>query len=291
MANICLYKIIVKGTKNACYALVNMMPLYSGEKEYVEENGTDDEYQLLFTGDCKWSVNAYTSWNNTLTAPYSPDEIANIQDGFGWNIPLKQKSMLLNCEIFCNSKDIDDCCRATYEHYNKGEEVHDECPKELHIKRGREYGCIYDFNANDPTTSDDSPTCKVRFSDNRAYWYLGKYEVGDLVYVDGAKTGQLGIVKDVSTHVAYPAFYSVQSHIGHIELFVENDIAVIWDSKKPKDRKVYLVNVGADEKITKKKFLALAENKWISVAQNGVAWDDFVQSLINCTCQLNVTTL
>ena len=35
MANICLYKIKVKGSKKSCYKLVDMMPLYSGEKEYI----------------------------------------------------------------------------------------------------------------------------------------------------------------------------------------------------------------------------------------------------------------
>ena len=56
MANICLYKIKVKGTKTACYALVNMMPLYSWEKEYLSEEGTDEDYTLVFSGACKWSV-------------------------------------------------------------------------------------------------------------------------------------------------------------------------------------------------------------------------------------------
>lgn len=288
MANICLYKIIVKGTRDACYALVNMMPLYSGEKECIEESGTDQEYSLFFTGDCKWNVDAYTSWDETKTGPYTPEEIANIQDGFGWNFPLKQKSLLLDCEIFCNSKDIDGGGWADYVHYNKGEEILDECPKELHIKRGREYGEVYVIGADGMQTSMDDPTCKVRFNDNRAYWYLGKYEVGDLVYVDGAKTGCLGIIKETSTYAVHAAIYSVTSHVGHVEGFIEEDILALWDSKKAKERKPYLVDLGLDEKVTKKKFVAMAENKWISVNQNGVEWEEFLKAVTDSTCKLDV---
>ena len=43
MANICLYKIKVRGTRDACYALINMMPLYSWEKEILSEEGTDED--------------------------------------------------------------------------------------------------------------------------------------------------------------------------------------------------------------------------------------------------------
>ena len=66
MANICLYKIKVKGSKKACYKLVDMMPLYSGEKEYISEEGTDEDFTLVFTGDCKWSVDCYTKFEKDL---------------------------------------------------------------------------------------------------------------------------------------------------------------------------------------------------------------------------------
>lgn len=280
MANICLYKIRVKGTKAACYALVNMMPLYSWEKEYVDEEGTEDEYSLLFTGACKWGVDCYTSVDKSLTVPYTPEQIAKIEDGDGWGIPLQQKSMLLNCEIFCNSKDIDDPCWAIYEHYDKGEVILDDCPQELHIKRGRDYDWGYEAPTNGSCTSttptSNAPTCKVRFLDNRSYWYYGDVKVGDLVYVEGAMTDVLGIVKEVSTQGNNPAFYHVVKTLTNIPLFKTEDIEPIYASMKPKDRRPYLVNMGLDEKATKKKFCAMAENKWLDLAQTGTTWEQFI---------------
>lgn len=138
MANICVYKIKVKGNQTACYRLINMMPLYCGEKEILFEEGTEDDFTLVFKGDCKWYVDAYTS-PLADPQPLSAEEIEAIDDGDHWGVTLRDKSVLLNCEIFCNSKDIDDSCWAIFDHYNKGEIVNDACPKELHIKRGRDF--------------------------------------------------------------------------------------------------------------------------------------------------------
>lgn len=292
MANICLYKIRVKGTKAACYALVNMMPLYSWEKEYVDEEGTDDEYSLLFTGACKWGVDCYTSWDKELTTPYTAERIAKIQDGDDWGIPLQQKSMLLNCEIFCNSKDIDDPSWSVYEHYDKGVVINDECPKELHIKRGRDYDWGYEAptagNCIGSVPAIDAPTCKVRFMDNRSYWYFGDVKVGDVVFVEGAKAGCKGIVKEVSTQENNAGFYHVTSTVANVPLFVEDDILAIWDSMKAKDRKPYLVKIGLEEKTVKKKFCSMAENKWIEMAIAGAVWPSFVAELANGNIQLDV---
>ena len=132
MANICLYKIKVKGRQQACYALVNMMPLYSSEKDYLLEEGTEDDFTLVFTGDCKWAVDCYTSPMKD-PKPFTQEELDAVNDGDHWDKTLKDKSILLDCEIFCNSKDIDDSCWSVYEHYNRGKKINDECPKELHI--------------------------------------------------------------------------------------------------------------------------------------------------------------
>ena len=50
MANICLYKVMVKGPKLNCYKLVDMMPLGDWEKDYLFEEGTDDNFTLIFIG-------------------------------------------------------------------------------------------------------------------------------------------------------------------------------------------------------------------------------------------------
>ncbi len=289
MANICLYKVKVKGTKKACYKLVHMMPLYSSEKEYISEEGSDDDFTLVFSGDCKWSVHYRTTPQKDLV-PFTEEEIDKIQDGDGWEYTLQDKSLLLNCEIFCNSKDIDDVSYACYDHYNRGVEIFDECPKELHIKRGRDYdadGMVFtdqgflsvNILANNAINAADvKPTCKVKF-ESGTYWYLGDFEVGDLVYTEGAKKGCLGKVVEKSTSDKVTAIYNVVNCVGHIGEFISEDIEAIWNSYKAKARKEYLKALGLDESLTKKKFISLMENKWTSFAQKENDWNQFLDSL------------
>lgn len=278
MANICLYKIKVKGTKDACYALVNMMPLYSWGKEYISEEGTDDDYTLVFSGACKWGVHSYTSYKDGLV-PYTLEEIKNVQDGDGWDIPIKQKSFLLGCEIFCNSKDIDDSCWAEYIHYKNGEEIFDECPKELHIKRGRDYDQEYEVINGQVTIKEEKyvSSCKVKF-ESGTYWYQGDYQIGDIVKVEGAKQGQIGRVTEIGTVVENNGLYKVVEHLGHVSDFETEYFENIWDSYNPKDRKGYLKNHGIDESVTKKKFLSILENRWVLFAlENENDWDSFLK--------------
>lgn len=139
MANICLYKIKVKGSKLACESLMYMMPLYSWEYDVLSSEGTEDDYTMVFTGACKWSVDSYTQPLKD-PKPWTREELEAIEEHYEhWYHTLRDKSVLLDCEIFCNSKDIDSGCWAQFEHYNRGKEIKDECPKELHIKRGRDY--------------------------------------------------------------------------------------------------------------------------------------------------------
>ena len=277
MANICLYKIKVKGTKDACYALINMMPLYSWEKDILSEEGEDDDYTLIFTGACKWSTSSYTHHTDGLV-PYTPEQVANVQDGDGWDICMLDKSLLLSCEIFCNSKDIDDSCYAVYEHYNKGKQVYDDCSKELHIKRGRDY----DFGYEGPGASNfvEKPVCRVRFADNRSYWYLGDAAIGDIVYVDGAKVNCMGQVKEVSTNTHHAAIYSVVNNVCNVAIANPEDIEKIWTSYlKVKDRKAFLVRIGFAENTTKKQFITAVENLWLDFARSENNWDKFIQMM------------
>lgn len=279
MANICLYKIKVKGTKAACYALVNMIPLYSWEKEYISEDGTDDEFTLVFSGACKWSIDAYTV-RQVGIVPYTSKEIFNIEDGDGWDIPLIDKSLLLCCEIFCNSKDIDSSSYAKYEHYNNGVEICDECPKELHIKRGRDYD--FDFVGPGTVTEKEKTVnmCKVKF-DSGTYWYVGKYNVNDIVKVEGTKSGQLGRVIDVGMVVENNGLYKIIEHIGHVTPLDVSFFENIWDSYKPKDRKEYLKSIGINETITKKKFISILESRWILFAlDNENDWESFTKTFV-----------
>lgn len=278
MANICMYKIKVKGNKQACYALVNMMPLYSYEKEYMLEEGTEDDFTLVFKGDCKWSVEAYTSpMENPVQL--SKHEIESICDGDHWDKTLRDKSIMLGVEIYCNSKDIDDSCWSVYEHYNKGVKIKDECPKELHIKRGRDYD-----NGDDIVISLSGVVgypgrcCKVKF-ESGSYYYEGNFEVGDIVYVDGAQKGKIGRVIEVEDKTLYGGFYKIEQCVAHVDPFVEEDVESIWKSYKPAARKEYLAKFGLDEKTQKKKFLNVMNHKWTVFGEKNQNWNDFLDSI------------
>ena len=280
MANICMYKIKVKGTKQACYALVNMMPLYSCEKEYLNEEGTDEDFTLVFSGDCKWSVSSYTS-PMTNPQPFTQEELDAVSDGDHWDKTLKDKSVLLDCEIFCNSKDIDDSCWAVYEHYNRGKVIHDECPKELHIKRGRDYDRDDDIviNINGFGVSGyPGRCCKVKF-ESGSYYYEGNYEVGDIVYVEGAKKGEIGRVVETEDRTLYGGHFKIEKCVAHVNEFIEADVELIWKAYKPADRKAYLTRLGLEENTTKKKFLNLMNHRWTVFGEKNPDWEAFKNSI------------
>ncbi len=52
MANICEYRVLVKGKRNACMAFFGFMPCLD-DKRILSERGSDEHCTLLFEGDCK----------------------------------------------------------------------------------------------------------------------------------------------------------------------------------------------------------------------------------------------
>ena len=140
MANICDYKVIVKGKKNACYAFYGSMPAYN-DKYVVEAEGTDDNYTLRFNGDCKWSVDQYSkAWNgrSPVALPDDPDEAMEEAQEKYCDIYVQDRSKMFNIEVLCNSADIEDVDPRKgpdeiFEHYKNGCEVYDDCPSELRI--------------------------------------------------------------------------------------------------------------------------------------------------------------
>ena len=141
MANCCNYKVIVKGKKNACYAFFGSMPAYD-DKYITEESGTDDDYTVFIEGNCKWAVDAYcTPWEGPcpVELPEDADEAYNEAEENYWYNSVRDRSKMFNVEVQCNSADIEDYDPEfgpyeIYEHYVNGEEIDDECPKELRIK-------------------------------------------------------------------------------------------------------------------------------------------------------------
>lgn len=119
------------------------------------------------------------------------------------------------------------------------------------------------------------PICKVRFDDNRSYWYIGQYSVGDLVYVEGLKQGCLGQVKAIYDTNIYNATYRVVECVGHVDLSVTEEVKTIWNSYKAKEKRAFLQSMGMDISATEKQFISLVENLWIEFAQKINNWDLF----------------
>ena len=144
MANYCYYKCIVKGPKNACYAVFGSMSCVDDYKEIISEEGTDEDYSLRFVGSCKWSVD-FNCAERENTKPFDLPMDIDLARKFGednWYIPQYQKPFLFGIEFLCNSADMDsydpDCydeCGGIFDHYAKdGSIIYDECPTVLYIE-------------------------------------------------------------------------------------------------------------------------------------------------------------
>lgn len=126
---------IVKGKKSACYAF------YEGQhwidcKDVDVESGSDDEYILQFSGNCKWSVDQYCSEYGGDCPVELPNDIEGAKqvsdDLQAWQYTVKSKSKMFNVEVMCNSCDIEgDPYVAFYEHYLNGEPIASDLPEEL----------------------------------------------------------------------------------------------------------------------------------------------------------------
>jgi hypothetical protein len=110
MANICFYKVKIKGKKNACYALYGSMACYS-DKWIESESGTFDDYTMIIQGDCKWGVDCYCKlWDGEYPVPIPTDPQAAYQEGEDkyWYRFLEERSAMFEVEVWCNSLGEDD---------------------------------------------------------------------------------------------------------------------------------------------------------------------------------------
>lgn len=142
MANVCKYKGIVKGKKNACYAFFGSMPCLDN-KEMIEEYGTNDDYCINFEGDCKWSVDAYCSpWEGSFPVQIPEEPAEALEKGFDfWNYTVREKSKMFNVEVLCNSADAEDYDHhygptEYFVHFMNGSSLDENCPEELRIPTG-----------------------------------------------------------------------------------------------------------------------------------------------------------
>ena len=125
MDNLCLYKIKVKGSRLACKKLLEMMPIFQGEKETILEEGSNDDYTLVFSGNCEVDIN-YNTDDFGIIESFSEEEIEG-EDYFEFS--LEDKALLLGVEIFCNTKNMYNV--EQFYHYNKDFEILGESPEDL----------------------------------------------------------------------------------------------------------------------------------------------------------------
>lgn len=129
------YKAIVRGKKNACYALFGSMPCYDS-KTIFEGSGTDEEYELKFQGDCKNDIDAYCDpWEGEkpVVLPEDHEEAMTIAADQCSYKTLQERSEMFQVEVLCNSAVIDMGQGADiFVHYIKGAEADDECPEDLY---------------------------------------------------------------------------------------------------------------------------------------------------------------
>lgn len=131
MANICEYKVIVKGKKNSCYAFFGSMSCY--DKWVEDESGTDFSYILRFEGSCAWSVDSDCEpWNGDIPVelPKDANEAETLAEDEYYYKTVQDRSKMFEVEVWCNSYSEGDYY-ATFEHYINGEKIDDKCPLDI----------------------------------------------------------------------------------------------------------------------------------------------------------------
>lgn len=135
MANVCEYKITVKGKKNACYAFFGSMSVLDC-KLIEAKSGTDDDYSMTIHGDCQWAVDwQCTPWSGAypVSLPEDANAAMNLAEEQYWYKTVRDRSKMFGVEVLCNSADKDDGGVEIFQHYRCGEDIGGECPDELRI--------------------------------------------------------------------------------------------------------------------------------------------------------------
>ena len=168
MANLCSYKVKVKGPRNACYAFFGSMSA-ADDKSIISEDGTEAETILIFEGNCKCGVDSYCRpWQGTFPAmiPDNAEDAMSEAEEKYWYYTVQERSKMFNVEVWCNSGDFEDLGDIEemlaeqglsfkdidfsifcYEHYINGEEYYDDCPDEIK----------FDMNFNEDDNEDFDP--------------------------------------------------------------------------------------------------------------------------------------
>ena len=289
----CLYKIKVKGTKNSCYGVMKMTPSYLKEKVVTYEYGTDMEYTLIFEGDCKYCIDLKTSelfpycdYLFELFDEIKRGEYDGLLNDYKYNVSLGYISEGLCCEIWCSmyaNNDYTNRILTTnphpnfiYRHYIKGLDIFDDCPDDILFK---EEGSPRILTHKWFYYSAEASCSKVKFSSGRSYWYIGDYDIGDVVLVNGSNFENPGLVIEKSTLRKNPASAQILCKSKNGELFDAGYFVNLWESLPIKERRLYLFKLDLDIMMTKKAFLSMLEREWIKylVEDDSASWNAFFE--------------
>ncbi len=120
--------------------------------------------------------------------------------------------------------------------------------------------------------------CRVKYVNNKCYWYEGDYQVGDLVYTGVQLAGVLGKVDMVSDRAQGVPI--IIEKVGHIEMENVEDIDELWYSLDKQQRERILKNMGVSGLCSKKKFRDWIGNAWTIAAFEGNAtWNQHIKNM------------
>ena len=139
MANVCRYKVIVKGKKNACYAFYGSM--FCFDQTILKEKEDNGIWTMSFDGSCGWAVDAYCEpWKGDfpVALPEDSDKAMSEAGDKYLHKTVQERSKMFEVEVWCNSADIDVYDphygpREIFEHYINGKKAGGHCPEELRI--------------------------------------------------------------------------------------------------------------------------------------------------------------
>lgn len=138
MANSCSFRVIVKGRKNACYAFMGGQNCDYANVTF--EEGTDENFELHFSGTCAWCVDMYCDEYSGKCPVKLPKDCEDAFEKFfemEEKYTVKSRSAMFDVEVMCNSmcRECGDEEPAYYEHYKSGKPdiYDDEIPEELEL--------------------------------------------------------------------------------------------------------------------------------------------------------------
>ncbi len=123
MANCCEYKVKVKGKKNACYAFYGSMS-WMDYKGIDRESGNENDYEMVFSGDTKWSVDSYCdNYEGEVPVKIPDDAEAAYQEAESKYMyyTVEDRARMFDVDVWCNSRDVDN-----YDEDEDGNPIYDE---------------------------------------------------------------------------------------------------------------------------------------------------------------------